>query len=39
MTKALKGLENGDWYTGKYPDNGLSILEQVPSGVDAIKLG
>jgi uncharacterized protein (DUF169 family) len=25
MTKALKGLENGDWYTGKYPDKGRSM--------------
>lgn len=25
MTKPFKGLENGDWYAGKYPDKGRSM--------------
>lgn len=25
MTKPFKGLENGDWYSGKYPDKGRSM--------------
>jgi len=25
MTKAFRGLQTGDWYTGKYPDKGRSM--------------